>query len=148
MTASAAAHVTLRILSQPRYLCIVRSAVETTARLYGLNEQECGRVMLAVDEALTNVIRHAYQRAAERPIDVQLAPVSQAGRDGIAIIIEDESTGVDLTKIKSRPLDEIRPGGLGVHIIHDIMDEVSYTRRPNGGVRLAMYKYAAAAPAS
>jgi hypothetical protein len=49
---------------------------------------------------------------------------------------------VDPTTIKSRDLDEIRPGGLGVHIITEVMDEVRWEKRTDGpiGMRLTMMK--------
>ena len=42
--------------------------------------------------------------------------------------------------IKSRDLDDIRPGGLGVNIIRQVMDEVSYERRERIGMRLTLIK--------
>jgi anti-sigma regulatory factor (Ser/Thr protein kinase) len=47
---------------------------------------------------------------------------------------------VDPATIRSRDLDDIRPGGLGVHIIHEVMDEVRYERRDSRGMRLTMVK--------
>jgi len=145
MSENATPHIKIRIQSQPRYACVVRSAVETATRLFGLCERDCGRVMLCVDEAVTNVIRHGYKGKTDRPIHVSLYPIEQDGKEGIQIVIEDECEGVDLSTIKSRPLEEIRPGGLGVHIIQDIMNSVQYSHRKDGrGVRLEMTKLASA----
>ena len=47
---------------------------------------------------------------------------------------------MDPAVIKSRNLDEVRPGGLGVHIIKAVMDEVSYEKRNPIGMRLTMTK--------
>lgn len=58
----------------------------------------------------------------------------------IRIIIEDEARQVDPAIIKSRNLDEVRPGGLGVHIIRAVMDEVAYEHRSPIGMRLSMIK--------
>jgi anti-sigma regulatory factor (Ser/Thr protein kinase) len=56
-------------------------------------------------------------------------------------MIEDEAEQVDPCTIKSRCLDEVRPGGLGVHIIREVMDEVAYECRSGGvGMRLTMVK--------
>jgi anti-sigma regulatory factor (Ser/Thr protein kinase) len=66
---------------------------------------------------------------------------------GVSIVLEDEAKQVDPDQIKSRDLDEIRPGGLGVHIIRELMDEVRYERREHAGMRLTMIKrIAPAAP--
>ena len=58
------------------------------------------------------------------------------------ILIEDEAEQVDPEEIQPRSLDEIRPGGLGVHIIREVMDEARFERRPGSdvGMRLEMIK--------
>jgi anti-sigma regulatory factor (Ser/Thr protein kinase) len=60
--------------------------------------------------------------------------------EGIRIVIEDEAKHIDPDHIKGRDLDEIRPGGLGVHIIREIMDEVVYEQRRPIGMRLTLVK--------
>lgn len=60
--------------------------------------------------------------------------------DALRIIIEDEARQVDPSQIKSRNLDEVRPGGLGVHIIKSVMDEAVYQPRERIGMRLTMLK--------
>lgn len=60
--------------------------------------------------------------------------------DALRIIIEDEARQVDPAQIKSRNLDEVRPGGLGVHIIKSVMDEAVYEPRERIGMRLTMLK--------
>src|SRR5687768_7458336 len=115
------ADISIRLLSQPRYLSVARAAVETAALRMGLDEDQAGKVTLAVDEAIANVIRHGYKGEHDRPIWVRMTPVTRDGVPGMEIIIEDECTGVDLKKIKGRALEEVRPGGLGVHIITGVM---------------------------
>ena len=51
------------------------------------------------------------------------------------------SKKVDREKIVSRPLDEVRPGGLGVHFINEMMDEVEYDTSPKIGTILRLTKY-------
>jgi len=50
-------------------LCVVRNALGQLAATLGFSEPECHAVVLAVDEALTNIIRHAYLGDEERPIE-------------------------------------------------------------------------------
>jgi anti-sigma regulatory factor (Ser/Thr protein kinase) len=134
--------ISMQISSQPRYLGVVRAAVETAAKKMGLSDDEAAKITLAVDEAIANVIRHGYGGQTDQPIWLKMSPKSRDGRDGIEIVVEDRCLGVDLSRIKSRSLDEIRPGGLGVHIITGVMDEVEYQSRDDGeGVRLRMVKY-------
>jgi anti-sigma regulatory factor (Ser/Thr protein kinase) len=61
---------------------------------------------------------------------------------GVRIVIEDEARQVDPTRMKSRDLEDIRPGGLGVHIIREVMDEAVYEKRAPVGMRLTMVKHA------
>ena len=69
------------------------------------------------------------------------------GHGGVGIVIEDDARQVDPEKIRGRNLEEIRPGGLGVHIIHQIMDSVLYEKRDASGMRLTMEKRLAEASA-
>ncbi len=139
-------HVEMRLLSQPRYLCGARDAVSSIARRFGFDEQNSGQLALAVDEALCNIIRHGYGEAPDKPIWLRIWPLNEcecAGpAGGIRIVLEDEATQVDPEKIKSRDLAEIRPGGLGVHIIKQIMTAAKFEKRegPQGGMRLVMSK--------
>ena len=49
---------------------------------------------------------------------------------------------IDPSRIASRPLDEIRPGGLGVHLIRSTMDVVEYNENRHGGTTLTLVKRA------
>lgn len=134
-------HIMLRVISHPEYLCVVRAAVETAATRLGFGSDDAGKITLAVDEALANVIRHGYHGQTDGPIWVKMSPQRRGESDGMLIVIEDACRGVDLSRIKPRPLEEVRPGGLGVNIIQSVMDHVDYATRAEGeGVRLTMFK--------
>lgn len=148
----------IRMMSNPLYLSGAREMVAAVARRLAFTDEACGQIALAVDEALCNVIRHGYGRAPDQPIWISLTPlggVAQPGNDenptsALKIVIEDDAKQVDPATIKSRNLDDVRPGGLGVHIIRAVMDEVSYERK-NGtgrGMRLTMIKKRVEAPSS
>jgi serine/threonine-protein kinase RsbW len=141
-------HIRLQMVSDPRYLSGARELVAAVARRLGFGEEGAGQVALAVDEALCNIIRHGYDRRTDRPIWLTLDPVeAQNGpARGLTIVLEDEARQVNPDDIKSRDLDEVRPGGLGVHIIRQVMDEVRYERREGAGMRLTMTKRIAAEP--
>ena len=136
------AEIEIRVLSKPLYVCTVRRAIASLGESMGMDEDTCGNLALAIGEAIVNVIEHGYGGDEDRPIWIKASPIRKDGRPGLEIVVEDECPGVDLSAIKSRPLDEVRPGGLGVHIIHRIMDEVDYSHREAGtGVRLRMRKF-------
>ncbi|MCL4742187.1 MAG: ATP-binding protein [Phycisphaerales bacterium] len=132
-------HITVEMLSNPVYLSGARQLVSSVAQRLGFDEMACSQIALAVDEALCNVIRHGYDRAVDRPIWLSLWPVEE-GKGGLRIVIEDEAKQVDLDAIKGRKLEDVRPGGLGVHIIREVMDEVKYERREGAGMRLTLVK--------
>ena len=128
--------VRLEILSDPSALGEVRDQIEGFALACGLGTEPAGRVVLAVDEALTNIIRHAYEGATDRPIEIDLA------RDGdeLVIVVRDHGRVVHPAAIRSRDLDDIRPGGLGVHIMNECMNCVEFTPADGGGTVLTMRK--------
>lgn len=141
------APVKFMIKSNPTSLSIVRSAVERMADLSGFCEDDAQSIALAIDEALANVINHGYQGEPNHPIEVTLLPVAAPdGRAGICAVVRDEGRQVAPESIQGRDLAEVRPGGLGVHIIRSVMDEVEYTCPPEGGMQLRMIKYIPAPP--
>lgn len=136
-------HVHIQLLSQARYLCGARELILATMSRFGFKELECSQIALAVDEALANVICHGYERRPAGMIWVSIWPLDEQddGRVGGArIVIEDEARQVEPEQIKGRDLDEVRPGGLGVHIIREVMDVVEYSKRDGRGMRLVLEK--------
>ncbi len=131
--------VQLRMFSQPRFLAAVRALVGTMAQRLGFTEMQCGQISLAVDEALCNVITHGYERRPDGQLWINLWAL-EGEPTGLKIVIEDLATQVDPDDIQPRDLDDIRPGGLGVHIIREVMDEVNWERRSPKGMRLTMIK--------
>lgn len=147
--------IRIEIRSNPLYLAGVRELLGSLARRLGFSEEAGSQISLAVDEALCNVIRHGYGKAVDRPIWLSVWPeggawskgplpknadAADAYPDALRIVIEDEARQVDPATIRSRDLDEVRPGGLGVHIIQSVMDEAVYERRGPVGMRLVMRK--------
>lgn len=129
----------LRLVSHPRYLCVARAAVGAAVEKLGFPQPQVAHVMVVVDEAVSNVIRHGYGGRNDQPIWVRFRPVDTEP-PSFELVIEDLAKQVDLCTIKSRDLEEVRPGGLGVHLIREIMDTVKYSHRPEGGMRLVMTK--------
>ena len=86
----------------------------------------------AVDEAITNIMRHSYKNQLHKPIQLQavrLKPDARSGRgEGLEFLLCDRGPAVDPAKMQGRQLDEIKPGGLGLHFIRQSMDTVEYQR--------------------
>ncbi len=136
-------HVRVQILSQPRYLSGTRELIAATARRLGFDETACSQIALAVDEALCNIIRHGYDKAEDQHIWISIWPLNEppdAEPEGIRIVIEDNAKHIDPEAIKGRDIEDIKPGGLGVYIIRNVMDEVVFQQRPEGGMRLILSK--------
>jgi len=132
----------LQLVSHPRYLCAVREMIATVSRQLTFNEAQCCQIALAVDEALANVMKHGYEGKADGQIWLEVFPLGDTGKGpGVKVVIEDEARQVDPATIKSRDLADIRPGGLGVHIIREVMDETRYEKRDGTGMRLTMIKH-------
>lgn len=130
----------LEMLSQPRLLAPARALLSSLAQRLGFPEAYCGQISLAIDEAVSNVIKHGYDRRPDQRIWISAWHI-EGPRPGIRIEVDDLARQVDPESIRSRDLDDIRPGGLGVHIIREVMDECRYEKRPAGGMKLTMVKY-------
>tara|TARA_X000001036_G_scaffold337060_2_gene316024 strand:+ start:1590 stop:2033 length:444 start_codon:yes stop_codon:yes gene_type:complete len=124
--------------TSPIWFKTIRSIIVSACTECGFSERLAGQVAMAVDEALCNIHRHGYQ---EEPGRARLtAKTAFSPHPSIFIEIIDEAEQVDAQTIKSRNLEEVRPGGLGVHLIQTIMDEATWTKRDSGGMRLTMRK--------
>jgi anti-sigma regulatory factor (Ser/Thr protein kinase) len=132
--------VEIRLLSDPTYLAGARELVLGLTRRLGFKQDESGRIALAVDEALANVINHGYERQLDKPIWISIWSHASPGVPGLRIVVEDEAKQIDPDAICGRDLDDVKPGGLGVHIIKEVMDSVVYERREKVGMRLIMTK--------
>ena len=129
--------VALRCPAQAERLKEIRAAVGEAALRCGCVEEVAQDIVLAVDEACQNVIRHAYGGAPGGEMIVEVRRID----DGMEVSLTDFAETVDPSTIKPRSLDDVRPGGLGTHFINEIMDEVRYLTPPGGrGNRLRMVK--------
>lgn len=136
----------LSLESNPEALCLVRAALQRATEILHFNEPQSRAIVRSVDEALANVIRHAYEGRAGRPIEVTcrrlFAKPDAKNAQGLEILLSDSGIPVDPKKLHGRRLEEIRPGGLGLHFMKQSMDVVEF-RRDNGKNLLRMVKYLA-----
>ncbi len=114
--------------SDARFLPIVRATVGQLALIVGWNEFESRCITMAVDEALANVIRHAYHGRADARIELQV----RAEEDQLEIRMRDTGDAPDLSRICRGEAGPGGIGGLGTHIIKDVMDDVSYQSGTDG----------------
>jgi serine/threonine-protein kinase RsbW len=118
----------------------VRHGVRSFLEKCAFDECATELLVLALDEACTNIIRHAYGRNGQ-PVRLEMERL----RDRVRFTLRDYGRPCDPRRIRSRDLEDFRPGGVGVHIIRKVFDFVEYEpcRR---GTRLVLEKKFAGDP--
>jgi len=119
----------LRVPARPDRLKLIRAAVEQAAKYCGATEAWTFDMTMAVDEACQNIIRHAYGGKLDAG-DIVVDFIRRG--DSLEVHLMDFAQPVDPDKVKSRDLSDIRPGGLGVHLIKSVCDEASFMPPPPG----------------
>jgi sigma-B regulation protein RsbU (phosphoserine phosphatase) len=118
-------------------LRIVRRLVEAAARQAGAAPDWSRDFALAVDEACQNIIRHGYGGESDGRIELRL----RRRRSALEVELVDFAPPVAEDKCQGRKLEDLRPGGLGVHFMHALTDSVRFLRPPSGaGNRLVLSK--------
>lgn len=138
----------LELPSNPEILCVVRSALMRLAEELGFPAGECRALTRAVDEALANIICHAYGGRPGQPIELLCRRIRHRTggkqRTGLEIVLVDRGAAANRKSLCGRSLDDIRPGGLGMHFIQAGVDAMQYTSRARGN-QLRLVKYLPAA---
>jgi serine/threonine-protein kinase RsbW len=128
--------VRLTIPARAEYITLCRLALTGIARLRELSEELLADLKLALTEAASNSVRHAYagDHVGVVEISYELRP------DRLVIEVTDEGEGFDPTEADGPP-EELSEGGLGIAIIRAIADVVEIARQPDGkGSRLRFEK--------
>ncbi len=125
------------ISSHPKLLNILRGVVRYRAQEMGFPDKDVDWLTMAIDEAAANVIRHAYKnsRNGKLALSIQTFP------DRMEFVLEDSAPKVSPEAVRPRPLEEIRPGGLGTFFMHSFMDSCCFDEHFEAGNRLIMVKY-------
>jgi len=119
----------LRVPAKADRLKMIRLGTEQASAYCGRDEAWTMDLVMAVDEACQNIIRHAYGGWQE-PGDIVVDFIQEPG--SLIVHLMDFADPVDQDKIKSRDLDDVRPGGLGVHLIKSVTDEAIFIEPPEG----------------
>ncbi len=131
-----AATVSLTFPSHPRFLYVVRSALYPIVIDAGYGKKEARKIILAVDEACSNIIKYAYEGDHTRPVKLTVT----TGEAGLTIVLEDRGKRVDRAAIAPRKLSDVRPGGLGTHFMQTVFDSVNYDTGGEQGTVLTLVK--------
>ena len=118
---------TLTIKSKTENLSLVRDFISEAARKSGFDEEAINKISLAVDEACTNIIKHAYEFVSTGDIEISVTTTS----DAFEVIIADNGKSFKSDSIKVPDMREylshFRRGGLGMHLMRTLMDKIVYT---------------------
>lgn len=112
----------------PDCLPAARDSARTAGRRAGFDAEMAENFALAINEAVMNIIQHGYHFAPDRKMRLEARLDSEA----LVFDLLDHAPPVQAEKVRSRPLDEIRPGGLGVHFIRSLMDDMRFVDPPPG----------------
>lgn len=130
----------LHVPSSTENLAMIRDFVAQVGSRAGLDERETAKLELAVDEAVANVIEHAYGMDSTKEVRVRAI----IDDEQVQIEIVDSGTGFDPAGVNQKDLDQLvaerRSGGLGLRLIRTIMDDVQYRIVPGEKNELRMVK--------
>jgi serine/threonine-protein kinase RsbW len=121
----------LKIKSKTDKLYFVRDFVSDAARNFGFDEEAVSKIALAVDEACTNIIKHSYNYAPNKELDVRIITNEKV----FEVVITHQGKLFDPSAIHAPNMQEYlssyRRGGLGMHLMKLLMDKVDYKILPN-----------------
>jgi serine/threonine-protein kinase RsbW len=127
--------VALTIPARPEFIALGRLALTGLARTRALSQEIVADLKLALTEACSNSVRHAYDEGRLGVVQIRY----ELGPDKMVIEVDDEGSGFDPQTIR-RAQEELDEGGLGIAIIRALTDDLEIGARPEGGSRLRFTK--------
>ncbi len=119
----------LEVPSESGFLGLVREVTRKMAEVAGFEGKTADQLALAVDEAASNVIEHAYHGAPDRVLRVDMDDRGEA----FCVEVVDDGESFDAASRPSLDVRQLerdrRTGGLGDHLMERIMDSVTFERR-------------------
>jgi anti-sigma regulatory factor (Ser/Thr protein kinase) len=137
-------HRELTIPNETKYLATVRDTVHEVVNGSAFPANDINRIILAVDEAVANIMEHAYDSdAPESELTISLEINADSTR--FEVVIYDSGKEFDPSDIDTPDMDKHvaagRRNGLGIFLMRQIMDEVKYTFVQGYRNELRMVKY-------
>ena len=126
----------MTLLSDPRNAGPLRREVERFLKESGIAAEERERFVLAVNEAFANIVEHSYGGRHDGEVEVRLEELE----DRVVVTLRDFGRKPDPGLLRSRDLDDVRPGGLGLHFMHSGADEVAFDLSLDRGTSLRLVK--------
>ncbi len=131
----------LRFPSDRGYLHMVHELARRLAASTGFEEAEAENIALAVDEATTNIMQHAYRGATDQQIEIHFDPEGES----LDILILHDGEGLETVPMPEFDLGKLvaerRKGGLGLYIMKQMMDDLRFGKADSGKNTCAMVRY-------
>ena len=118
----------LEFTSNTANLALMRNFLRKFLARHPFSEKQQTLMVLGVDEACTNVIRHAYDLRDDQPIALSVEALSTCVR----MRLRDYGEQTPAEQMRGRTHNQVKPGGLGLHLIRNAFDKVDYILKPRG----------------
>lgn len=136
-------YIEMKVPAKPEYIGVLRLTLSGIANRMGFDYESIEDLKVAVSEAITNSITHAYEDNESGEITIGFGVYD----DRIEIMIADRGESFDLEQIKketgpyhpNEPIEKLREGGFGLFLIEALMDDVKINNKY--GVMVMMTKY-------
>jgi serine/threonine-protein kinase RsbW len=129
--------VRLTIPAKAEYITLGRLALTALARVRPLSDEPLSDLKLALTEACTNSVRHAYREGRSGTVEI----VYQLEPDRLVVEVTDDGSGFEPSEVDAGGNGDLNEGGLGIAIIRAVADEVEIGERETGGSRLRFVKF-------
>ena len=126
----------ISFMADPINLKMVRDKVSEVVENLGFDESSIQQLVLCIDEAVTNIYRHAYNNDETGNIDLSF----KLQNNTLVFYLRDYASLVYDNSIKPRDLTQTRPGGLGINIIDSVMDSWEFATPKDGYGNLLIMK--------
>ncbi|YCJ49306.1 anti-sigma B factor RsbW [Schinkia sp. CFF1] len=137
-------YIEMKVPAKPEYVGVIRLTASGIASRVGFSYEDIDDLKVAISEAATNAVDHAYQEHENGEITLGFSIY----KDRLEVTVADKgkSFNVEESKCQSTPyhqassIEELKEGGLGLFLIETLMDEVTINS-DSGGVVIAMTKH-------
>lgn len=128
---------TFVLTSEPQHLARLREWLGGEFTRLKVEHHEQFGLQVAVGEICSNSIRHAYAGLGGRPIHVSV----RGSDDRLVIEVRDFGKKFDPQSYRPPDLEGVPEGGIGLHLVRQFVDELSYDVTPEQGTRWILVKY-------
>lgn len=138
--------IQMKVPAKPEYVGVIRLTLSGIASRMGFNYEDIEDLKVAVSEATTNVVSHAYENNESGELTLGYG----IHEDRLEVMVSDQGESFNYDEVKERigpvtetetvsPIEEIREGGFGLFLINTLMDKVQINNKY--GVVVFMTKY-------